>query len=197
MTRLKYAFWIVYRISYFVFRKPRKLRKDDFSKFINLFKPLLRTWKHDILLSSVSINYPYWIESNNWSLKKESLLESRLAQASKPLISIVMPCYKPPLEYFAQAVSSLKNQTYQNWELCICDDASEDLNFTAVLKDLMQSDSRIKLLSRSENGNISRSTNDAVTIATGDYIVFMDQDDLLVYDALAEIVFCIDSNPGV
>src|SRR5262245_3563468 len=43
---------------------------------------------------------------------------------SPPLLSIVMPTYNPPLEFLRQAVESLRNQLYENWELCIADDAS-------------------------------------------------------------------------
>lgn len=45
---------------------------------------------------------------------------------TKPLISILMPVFNPPLAYLKEAIASIKAQLYQNWELCISDDRSTD-----------------------------------------------------------------------
>lgn len=42
----------------------------------------------------------------------------------KPLISILMPVYNTPEKYLREAIDSVRNQVYTNWELCIADDGS-------------------------------------------------------------------------
>ena len=42
----------------------------------------------------------------------------------KPLISVVMPVFDPPKKFLIKAIESVISQAYENWELCIADDAS-------------------------------------------------------------------------
>ena len=78
-------------------------------------------------------------------------------------------------------------QTYQNWELCLCDDGSDDPELTAAMAELAAADPRIKALALEQNGGISRATNRALEAATGEFVVLLDHDDLLDAEALAEI----------
>lgn len=104
--------------------------------------------------------------------------------AYKPLISVVMPVYNPPVRYLMAAVESVRAQVYSNWELCICDDASNAPDVVAYLKTLQALDSRIKVKFRLANGHISAASNDALSMATGDWVALLDHDDLLTEDAL-------------
>lgn len=114
-----------------------------------------------------------------------------------PLISIVMPVYNPPLEMLEEAINSVKNQLYSNWQLCIADDASSNPKVKASLKRLSKSDKRISVIYRKKNGHISNATNSALDIAKGDYIALMDNDDLLPEHALYWIARTIVENPNV
>ncbi|HEV3282083.1 MAG TPA: glycosyltransferase family 2 protein [Acidimicrobiales bacterium] len=104
-----------------------------------------------------------------------------------PLLSVVAPIYRPPTWYFRECVASVLNQSYQHWELCLCDDGSEDPELTGILEEYAASDSRIKVVTMDGNGGISRATNRALEAATGEFIVLLDHDDVLETDALAEI----------
>lgn len=117
--------------------------------------------------------------------------------ASKPLISIIMPVYNPPIGLLREAVDSVKAQLYPNWELCIADDASTQLEVLEYLKSLANDDNRIKIVFRSENGHISRASNSALEVATGQYVALMDNDDLLPEHALYWIARTIIENPDV
>ncbi|SIQ10452.1 Glycosyltransferase, GT2 family [Rhizobium sp. RU35A] len=103
---------------------------------------------------------------------------------NRPLISIVMPVYNPPLELLQQAVESVKAQLYPHWELCIADDKSTDREVRKYLKQLRATDDRIKVTFRRVNGHISEASNTAIDMATGEWIALLDQDDLLTQDAL-------------
>jgi GT2 family glycosyltransferase len=107
--------------------------------------------------------------------------------ADGPLLSVVVPVYRPSLWYFRECVLSVVNQTYPNWELCLCDDGSGDPQLTAVIEEFASGDPRIRAVPAEENGGISRATNRALSAATGEFIVLLDHDDLLEPDALAEI----------
>jgi glycosyltransferase involved in cell wall biosynthesis len=114
-----------------------------------------------------------------------------------PLISVVMPVYKTPIELLRCAVTSVVDQSFANWELCICDDGSNDPNLRKWLLDYAQLDNRIKIGILDENVGISSATNKAVEIATGQYIAFLDHDDALTPDALAEVASAISANQDV
>jgi O-antigen biosynthesis protein len=69
--------------------------------------------------------YPAWVKAN--SLRASDLRKMRQQAESlrhRPLISLVLPVFDPEQEWLEQALDSVLAQTYPNWELCICDDAS-------------------------------------------------------------------------
>lgn len=115
--------------------------------------------------------------------------------ATGPLISVVMPVYNPPLNLLIEAVESIRQQSYKNWELCIADDASSDPLVWPTLTDLMANEPRIKAVKRSENGHISAASNSALSLASGDFIALMDNDDLLPPDALACVAHAVTTHP--
>ncbi|MGU5731246.1 glycosyltransferase [Aeromonas jandaei] len=116
---------------------------------------------------------------------------------SMPKISVVMPVYNAPLEYLVGAIESVKNQLYPNWELCIADDASTDPAIRPLLKSFSDTDSRIQVVFRNENGHISEASNSALKLATGDFIALLDNDDLLPQHALYYVAKEILKNPDI
>jgi len=114
-----------------------------------------------------------------------------------PLISILLPTYNTDPKFLEKAVSSLMNQRYENWELCIADDASTDESTLSALTKLSKRDSRIKIVFRKSNGHISLATNSGFELATGSWITFLDHDDELHPDALLRVVETINSDSGI
>ncbi len=140
--------------------------------------------------------YESWCEVNRWNDRRRSLLAREIESlVNPPLISIIMPVYNPPREFFDMAVDSVFAQLYENWELCIADDASSFSWVRESLKELSKRDSRIKVVFRQENGNISLATNSAAEVATGEFLLLMDQDDELTPDALAQVALFAANNP--
>lgn len=109
--------------------------------------------------------------------------------------SVVMPVYKPDMNFFRAAIRSIKQQSYDNWELCICDDNSSCQELRGFLSELQEIDSRIKVCISDVNGHISNSSNRAANLADGDFLVLMDQDDLLPVHALDVVASAIKENP--
>jgi glycosyltransferase involved in cell wall biosynthesis len=90
-------------------------------------------------------------------------------------ISVVMSVYNGE-KYLSQAVESILNQTYQDFEFVIINDGSADGSFD-ILRNFETKDKRIRLISR-ENKGLIYSLNEGVKIAQGEYIARMDADDI-------------------
>ncbi len=110
----------------------------------------------------------------------------------QPKISIITPVYNVPARYLKACIDSVIHQTYENWELCLVDDASPKTHIRAVLEDYSKVDDRIKVTFLAKNRGIAGATNAGVSMATGDYVGFLDNDDELTRDALWEIVRSIN-----
>ncbi|HEY6333994.1 MAG TPA: glycosyltransferase, partial [Blastocatellia bacterium] len=122
--------------------------------------------------------YDAWLEVNQWTDRRESVLRSRLDRLIKrPLLSVVMPVYDPPVDLLNRAIESIVAQVYGDWELCVADDHSTNPSVISALNEWAERDSRIKPAFRHQNGGISRATNDAAQMATGEFLIFVDNDD--------------------
>lgn len=93
--------------------------------------------------------------------------------ASKPLISVIIPAYNCR-DYIMQSVESILNQTYQNVEIIIADDASTDDTKEIIdsIKDL-----RIKRFHNNKNLGYLKTCNNLFTKAAGKFMAFQDADD--------------------
>ena len=109
----------------------------------------------------------------------------------EPVISIIVPVYNVQEKYFLDMLTSVLNQTYSKWELCIAD-ASESYNIGNIIN--AYEDNRIKYLKVEDNLGIAANTNKALELASGDYIALLDHDDMLSIDALYEVVNAININ---
>jgi len=89
------------------------------------------------------------------------------------LISVIMPVYNAE-NYLRKAIDSILNQTYQNIELLIADDASKDRTKTIIGS---YSDIRIRTFHNENNLGYLKTCNQLFSKATGDYIAFQDADD--------------------
>lgn len=106
----------------------------------------------------------------------------------EPCISIIVPTYKTPEKFLKEMIDSVRNQSYENWELCIGDGSVTEDTVKNVVESYQKKDKRIKMICLSENLGIAGNTNAALSIATGDYIALLDHDDILAPDALYEVV---------
>lgn len=90
-----------------------------------------------------------------------------------PLISIVIPTYNRA-ELIGKAIQSILDQTYNNWELIVVDNYSDD-NTRDVIDSF--NDNRIVILSRPRTGSVAASRNLGVANSNGEWIAFLDSDD--------------------
>lgn len=139
-------------------------------------------------------DYPEWC--TRFETAEGAELSARTdALPRRPLISILLPVWNPPVPFLSQAIASVRAQGYPDWELCIVDDASTDPEVRASLAREASADARIRVARREANGGIARATNDALASALGEYCAFLDHDDLLAPDALLRLAEEIASHP--
>jgi len=99
-----------------------------------------------------------------------------------PKICVIMSVYNG-LPYLKEAVKSILNQTYKNFEFIIVDDASRDKTWQ-FLKSLK--DKRVKLIQNKKNLGLAASLNIAIRLAQGDFIARMDADDISLSNRFEE-----------
>ncbi len=121
---------------------------------------------------------------------------TRDPKSTEPMFSVLMPVFKTPMWALERSVGSVLRQSHADWELCICDDASDDPEITEFLTRLARRDSRIRVTSLEAQSGISVATNAAFALSRGRYITFLDHDDELTKDALATVARTTSSSPG-
>lgn len=111
----------------------------------------------------------------------------------RPLISVLMGIYNcaGTLE---EAVESILNQTYDNWELIMCDDCSTD-NTLEVAKRIALKDKRICVIGNDTNRTLAPTLNYCLQFARGNYIARMDGDDICSSDRFEKELIFLEKHP--
>ncbi|WIV20009.1 glycosyltransferase family 2 protein [Paenibacillus polygoni] len=107
-------------------------------------------------------------------------------------VSIIIAAYNAE-RFITRAVTSIQNQTYQDFEIIICDDSSTDKT-VEVVKNMMENDHRIRLLRNTENLKAAATRNKCINEAKGEYIAIQDADDFSHKTRLEEQVYFLDNN---
>lgn len=122
-----------------------------------------------------------------------------IAQTSSdlPLVSVIIPAYNGE-KFIRQTLESILSQTYQNFEVTVVDDGSQD-STAEIVKAYCQKDSRITILQQ-ENSGVAAARNLAIRHSRGEYIAPIDADDIWYPENLEQQVQCLlnsDSGVGV
>lgn len=107
----------------------------------------------------------------------------RTLVGATPTVSIIMPAYNAAIT-IKQAISSVIEQEFEDWELIIVDDYSSDETFS-IAESFEQTDHRVRVVGLSNNGGPAKARNEALKLATGRYVAFLDSDDLWLPEKLA------------
>lgn len=193
--------WFVGRLVTFPIRKLKLLNRKSKTALrvyrMSGIRGLLAAAKHKTNPNeqNYEVSFKHWLSTT----EKEYLLKTKLSQLTfeyTPLISILIPVYNVEKKWLEKCIMSIENQWYDNWEICIADDAStnqETIDYLNTLKN----NPKYKIVFREKNGHISEATNSALEIASGDYIALVDNDDTLMPNALYEMVAAINENPDL
>ena len=109
-------------------------------------------------------------------------------------VSVIVTAYNAE-KYLGEAIESILNQTYSNFELILVNDGSKD-NTLSIMQEYKEEDSRI-VIDDHENMGISKSANRALKLAKGEIVVRMDADDIMVSNRIEVQVNYLKSHPEV
>lgn len=136
-------------------------------------------------------DYQIWIRNNESDILNIKSLEFT------PLFSIITATYNIDKKYLVEMIESVIAQTYENWELCIADDASISEDTLKTLKYYESRYKNISVIYRQENGHIAKASNSALSLASGMYVAFLDHDDTISPNALYEMAKKLNSNKNL
>ncbi len=107
--------------------------------------------------------------------------------------SILVPLYNTPKNFLVEMIDSVRNQTYENWELCLADGSDGEHAYVGdMCREYAEKDGRIAYRKLDRNEGIAGNTNRCYEMATGEYIGLFDHDDILHPSALYEYVKAIN-----
>lgn len=115
------------------------------------------------------------------------------------LVSVLMSVYKEDSNYIRQAIDSILNQSYKDFEFVIVGDSpdSDRERVFALIDEYAKKDSRIVFIRNKENIGLPRSLNKGLAVCQGKYVARMDADDISFENRLEEQVKYMESNPNI
>jgi len=131
-------------------------------------------------------------------VKQEQLVKQRKESFQiSPLFSIIVLLNETTLGFFCEMVDSVRNQSYQNWELILVQTSLLNNEVINKAEYYSLTDNRIKQIALSANESISENTDTGARFAHGDFICFLDQDDLLEPNLLYEYASAINKRENI
>lgn len=116
-------------------------------------------------------------------------------QADKDLISVGIPFFNAE-KFLSKAIESVISQSYDNWELLLLDDGSNDGSLE-IAKGFEQKDNRIKVFSDDKNKGLGARLNELAALSNGEYIARMDADDIMHPKRLETQLQILKDNPNI
>lgn len=112
-----------------------------------------------------------------------------------PIVSIVMPVYNSE-KFVAEAIESILQQTFTDFEFMIVDDGSTD-GSAAIIQEYAERDPRVHFFQHPENLGEATARNTGMAHVTGKYVTGMDSDDVSLPQRLEKQVAFLESNPDI
>ena len=114
---------------------------------------------------------------------------------NKPLISIIMGIYNCE-KTLSESIESIINQTYENWELIMCDDCSDDSTLKIAQEFEKKYQNKIKVIKNEENITLGPTLNKCLKLVRGKYVARQDGDDISNLNRLKEEVEFLENKIG-
>lgn len=180
---------------YYFHRSLRIIKKEG---LLGLVKRVVQKLSKRNIYPDQNKLYKRWIENVEKSYLANEYKISKDVFKHNPKISILMPVYNVEPDIIETAIDSIQSQWYKNWELCLYDDSSSNLDTIKFLEKLEKKNlEKIKISFGEKNLNISGATNKAYEMSSGDYLMLMDNDDALRPNALYEVVKVLNSRKSL
>jgi len=112
-----------------------------------------------------------------------------------PKVSVLMPAYNTE-KYITEAIESILNQTFKEFELIIIDDCSTDRTWE-IIQDYTKKDNRIIALRNEKNLGIPENRNKLISLSKGKYVVWQDSDDISMPYRIEKQYNFMENHPDV
>ena len=142
------------------------------------------------------IDYDRWIGAYD-TIRDSDRIAIRAHAAAlsfQPNLSVVMPIGKGRAEHARASVTSMINQLYQKWELCLTYVGEQESEIESLLAEIAGTDPRVKA-ARLDGEDRMIDWNAAINLATGDFVTFLCPGDLLSERALYEVAVELGRTP--
>lgn len=167
-------------------------------------------------MSGPGLSYNGWYKNNHRGDDEELARQREAVFQYAPVISILVSVCRTPAAFLRPMIESVQRQTYGKWELVIVDGSRADREQNAdreqspdkeqkpeenaadeelrvletenIIREYMESDSRIRYILLERDQGVAYSFNCALETAAGEYIALLDHDDILTEDALYSVV---------
>ena len=113
-----------------------------------------------------------------------------------PKYSFLVPVYNK-LECLDRAFTSIFNQTLDDYEIVVINDASSQEGITEYLQELAKFSEKVRVVNHEQNCGIGKTRNDLIHMATGDYLIFVDSDDYIEPELLERVNSSVDKGVDV
>ena len=145
----------------------------------------LKNKNNNFFISRFLASYNHYInDCMNFKKYKRTKMKKDI-----PYISICLPVYNMQ-KYIEQAILSILNQSFQNFEIIIVNDFSNDDTIDVIMK-LQLKDDRIRLINHLKNLGVYASRVDSILASRGKYILLMDPDDMYLNPYLLENLYIL------
>ncbi len=114
-----------------------------------------------------------------------------------PKVSALMPVYNSNLAYLKEAIESVLNQTFSNFEFLILNDSPQNLELENFILEYAKKDERIRYFKNPRNLGISGSRNKLIDLAKGEFLAVIDHDDISVKERFEKEVAFLEANEEV
>lgn len=114
---------------------------------------------------------------------------------NEPLVSVLLPSYNAA-SHIEEALRSIMEQSYRHLEIIVIDDGSTD-DSVDIVRELAQTDSRIRLIRNKENQQLARTLNAGLQAATGKYVARIDADDIALPMRIEKQVAYLEAHPEI
>ncbi len=118
--------------------------------------------------------------------------------SNKSLVSVIVPFFNEET-FIREAIESVFAQTYEDWELLLIDDGSNDDSTRIALRHAEEYPTKVRYLEHADHQNrgMSASRNLGIRHAKGEYIAMLDADDIWLSNKIEQQVAILESHPEV
>lgn len=157
-------------------------------KTFDIVKPLIKSPILEVLQDTKN----FWDKVLKGKHRCSNILDSRLTK--EPTVHIVMPVYNSE-NWLEQAIQSIIEQSFEDWELIIVDDGSTDSSYSIALQ-MAENEPRIRV-AKKENGGTGSALNLGWEYVTAKYQTWWASDSWVEPNWLSDLVDALDANPAV